>query len=752
MCIGDDLGLRSGDGTRRSLVRTRTFEMRATRLELWLATTSIVLGTAGSSPPAYAAPLAEPETSLVGQTATSLATTPQPPQLPQTGQAQPAIGAPAAPPSAEETPGIPPAAAKAQAPAPGIAPAAEEAQAPAPGIARAAEEAQAPAPGTAPAAEEAQAQASGTAPTAEEAQAPAPGAAPAAEEAQAPAPAPAPAAPAALPATQEPATPASPVPVNAEPAAPTIDQQVAEKIHELFGGKIDRFIDRKSKPAVEAFYSARDYAPLWVENGAESARGKAAAAYLSGVDADGLDPGDYPVPSFANANSDELAEAELKFTATVLTFARHAQLGRVHYSRVSADILYDQVAPEPAAVLAKVAEAGNVAEALDSFNPPQPGYKALKAKLAEARGRNGRGPNRISAGPPLNVGVEDPRVPALRDRLGVTADRGDAVYDKALAEAVKKFQRQRGLPPTGIVNNATVEMLNGGPPRRDRDADIIIANMERWRWLPRDLGKAYVMVNIPDYTLKVVDRGNTVWTTRIVAGKPGDKATPMLSETMKYITVNPTWNVPPSIIKNEYLPALAQDPTVLDRMGLKVEYNRDGSVHIYQPPGADNALGRIRFNFPNKFLVYQHDTPDKNLFASDKRAFSHGCMRVQYPDKYAEVLLNISNPRDGYTAEKIRRMYGGSERDIPLATPIPVHLTYQTAFVDDSGRLVIREDVYGRDSRLLAALKNDDRRFADAPIERNERREASNTPRRQVVRAPVQPPPPPQIPFFGWFR
>ena len=302
----------------------------------------------------------------------------------------------------------------------------------------------------------------------------------------------------------------------------------------------------------------------------------------------------------------------------------------MHYSRVSSDILYDLVAPEPGAVLAKLAEAGDIGEALDSYNPPHQGFKALKAKLAEIRGRSsGQGPNRIAAGPPLKVGSDDPRVPALRDRLGVTGT-DDTVYDKVLAEAVKKFQRQHGVAASGVLNNAVVDMLNG-PVHREREADIIIANMERWRWLPRDLGKAHVMVNIPDYTLKVLDQGDTVWTTRIVAGKPGEKATPLLSETMKYITVNPTWNVPPSIINNEYLPALAQDPTVLDRMGLKMERNRDGSLHIYQPPGAANALGRIRFNFPNKFMVYQHDTPDKNLFALDKRAFSHGCMRVQIP-------------------------------------------------------------------------------------------------------------------------
>jgi murein L,D-transpeptidase YcbB/YkuD len=202
-----------------------------------------------------------------------------------------------------------------------------------------------------------------------------------------------------------------------------------------------------------------------------------------------------------------------------------------------------------------------------------------------------------------------------------------------------------------------------------------------------------------------------------VVGKP-DKATPILTETMKYITVNPTWNVPPSIIYNEYLPALQQDPTVLERMGLKLEQNRDGSVHISQPPGERNALGRIRFNFPNKFLVYQHDTPDKHLFAHDKRAYSHGCMRVQDPAKYAEVLLGITLPHEGYTAERIKKMFGNSEIDIKFPTPIPVHITYQTAFVDDAGKLQIRDDVYGRDARVLAALKGDERRMADVPMDR----------------------------------
>ena len=209
----------------------------------------------------------------------------------------------------------------------------------------------------------------------------------------------------------------------------------------------------------------------------------------------------------------------------------------------------------------------------------------------------------------------------------------------------------------------------------------------------------------PDYTLKVMQHGEQVWTTRVVTGQPGIHATPLLTETMKFITVNPTWNVPPSIIYNEYLPALQQDPTVLERMGLKLDRAADGSIHISQPPGERNALGRIRFNFPNKFLVYQHDTPEKSLFARNERAFSHGCMRVQNPDQYASILLNITEPDGHYTPDKIRSMYGQSEIDLKFPTPIPVNITYQTAFVDDAGTLQFRKDVYGRDAIMLALLR-----------------------------------------------
>jgi murein L,D-transpeptidase YcbB/YkuD len=505
-------------------------------------------------------------------------------------------------------------------------------------------------------------------------------------------------------------------PSAAAPVAPGPDAAIAEQLHELGNGKFDRIIgSKKDRTQIEAFYSSRNYAPLWIADGKANARATAAIGYLRHVDADGLDPADYPVPNFEALSAPaDLADAEIKLTAAVVTYAHHASVGRVHWSRVSADIEYSIPTAEPGDVLAAIAGASDIAAVLDSYEPQTPGYRALKAKLADIRaGKIDKSKPPIAGGPVLKVGMADDRVPALRERLGVTGD--GTIYDKTLAEAVKKFQQQHDLAATGTLGAATLDTLNGRA-QPERVTDVIIANMERWRWMPHRLPDTYVIVNLPDFTLRVMHGGKQTWTTRIVIGKP-EMPTPIMTADMKYITVNPTWNVPPSIVNHEYLPALAQDPTVLERMGLRVDRNADGSIHIYQPPGDKNALGRIRFNFPNKFLVYQHDTPDKYMFAYDKRAFSHGCMRVQDPVHYAEVLLSLVRPSDGYTEDRIRKMFGSSENDIQFPTFIPVNLTYQTAFVDDAGKLELREDIYGRDKALLAILKGSDRKVADIPVE-----------------------------------
>jgi murein L,D-transpeptidase YcbB/YkuD len=510
-------------------------------------------------------------------------------------------------------------------------------------------------------------------------------------------------------------------PVKAASNVAPADQPVADKLKEMLGAKSSKYFDRKAeRAAVEKFYTAREYAPLWTQAGALTASAKGVIARLKDAAAEGLNPADYPAPDFAAATSPEaLADAELKLTASMLDYARQAQSGRMHWSQVSADILYPDHPTDPTEVLANVTTAKDASAALEGYNPPHKLYRELKKKLAELRGQ-GDGPVvQIADGPALKytpargkkqpeIVVEDPRVPQLRAKLGIAENADDTRYDAKVAEAVRKFQDGADLRATGVLDERTVKAINS--PKRDRTIDTVIVNMERWRWLPRQLGapslgNAYVILNIPDYTLKVMQNGAQVWTTKVVTGKPGTHATPLLTETMKFITVNPTWNVPPSIIYNEYLPALQQDPTVLQRMGLRLERNRDGSIHISQPPGEANALGRIRFNFPNKFLVYQHDTPDKHLFAKEERAFSHGCMRVQNPDQYAATLLNITLPNERYTPEKIRSMYGRSEVDIKFPTAIPVNITYQTAFVDDAGKLQLRKDVYGRDATMLSILR-----------------------------------------------
>ncbi len=568
-----------------------------------------------------------------------------------------------------------------------------------------------------------------------------------------------PMAPAAEPAkVAEPAVPAAPAaePKMAEPkmTAPavtpvsaTADSAVADKLKELVTGKaLDRALERKAeRDGVEAFYKARDYAPIWVHDGAEDARAKSAIAYLAKAAEVGLDPRDYPAPDFASiVTAGDLAAAELKLTASALTFAREAQIGRIHFTRVSGDISFKLEAPEPANVLAKLAATDDAGKLLDSYNPPMPEFKALREKLAELRAGKLEAAKveeekpapvvRIASGPIMRPGIKDARVVALRKRLKIDSDKTSPVYDEAVADAVKAFQTQADLAVDGNVGPNTLAALNGEKREAQRPPadpiDTIIVNMERWRWYRRDLGEQHVIVNIPDYRLTLYNKGKVYWTTKIVVGKPA-KPTPLISAEMKFITVNPSWNVPPSIIENEYLPALQQDPNALDRIGLQLTQDPDGTVHIRQPPGAGNALGRIRFNFPNKFLVYQHDTPDKYLFNKTKRAYSHGCMRVLNPFTYGEKLLSLAIPSGHYTEAKLESMVGPNEININFPKPIWVHLTYQTAFVDEDGKLQFRDDVYGRDARMIAILKGSERKVADIAIQRPPNQSS------KPVRAPI---------------
>lgn len=459
---------------------------------------------------------------------------------------------------------------------------------------------------------------------------------------------------------------------------------------------------RKEREALAAYYAERGGQALWTDPGGWTPAAKTLIGRLNAADEDGLDPSDYPVPdatATGTATPDDWAEAELKLSAAAIAYARDARGARIDLPRLSNLITPKLQLPDARDVLAALAAANDVGAALAAYNPQHPGYKALKARLADIREtRPGPPMARVPQGPALRVGMRDPRVPLIRARFGVgPAGADQTAYDERVASAVAAFQKQKGLPPSGVLTAATVAALGGPSPAR-LEGDIV-ANMERWRWLPRDLGSRHIDVNIPEYRLRLVDHGDVVHQTRVIVGKP-ESQTPIFSDEMEHVIVNPSWTVPPSILKNEFLPALARDPFYADRKGFKV-VRRGDSISIQQPPGERNALGFIKFIFPNEHSVYLHDTPNRALFGAERRAFSHGCVRVDQPFRLAEVLLG---PAGSWNESKLRGLVGHGERHIRLGRPLPVHLTYFTLTVDDHGDLRSFEDLYGVHRKVRTAL------------------------------------------------
>lgn len=416
---------------------------------------------------------------------------------------------------------------------------------------------------------------------------------------------------------------------------------------------------RRLRAAIADVYAARSYRPLWSDGDGWRDAAGAAAETLRGAIDDGLDLRAYPIPATdrgAASVADDLALSE-----AVVVYAQQASGGRVDPARISRLIGARPNLPAAAAALASVSAAGpRAGETLQAFNPPHYGYQALRAKLAELRGQ--------------------------RALDGISPDR-------PVTEARAESTRNDG-PPAGVkaARRRAGSLARGSTSRLEAE---IIANMERWRWLPRDLGENRIEVNIPDFELAVVRDGQVAHRTRVIVGKE-ETPTPIFSDAMQYIIVNPYWHVPPSIIKKEW----GGDVSRAAQRGWKVSY-RNGQVSVAQPPGESNALGRIKFIFPNDFAVYMHDTPSRNLFSAAHRAFSHGCMRVEAPFALAEAVLG---PGSGWSEARVKRLIGGAERYINLAKPLPVHVEYFTAYVDEYGQLQTRGDLYGYSARVRNAL------------------------------------------------
>jgi L,D-transpeptidase YcbB len=481
---------------------------------------------------------------------------------------------------------------------------------------------------------------------------------------------------------------------------------------------LHRGIDREIATAIKRSYATNDFQPLWSFEGKASLQQLALRRRMDAAADLGLDPAAYAIPASTLSGPKDVAEraaADVAFSRTVALFVTHLASGRIRPADVSRLITLEPERPDIGKALVELSRTAGVALRLSRYEPQHRDYAALKAELARLRATS-EGPVAapIPTGPALKPGGSDARVPLLRRRLAVSGPSTDEVYDKALVAAVKEFQASQGLTGDGILGPRTLAALNG--VSREADIEAISANLERWRWMPRDLGGFHVLVNVPEFTLRVVENGGVTHQTRAVVGAP-EHPTPTFSHVMDHLVVNPFWHVPTSIVTNEMLPEIRRNPAgyfakrgyqVLARNGgkmrvvdpSKIEWGmiNPRTFRIRQAPGDANALGRIKFMFPNQHAVYLHDTPSKALFKKDYRAYSHGCVRVEEPLALAEVLLARAAPE--WNAATIERLYGGPERRINLGTPVPVHLAYFTRSVDEAGNLLRFEDVYGYDEKM----------------------------------------------------
>jgi L,D-transpeptidase YcbB len=541
------------------------------------------------------------------------------------------------------------------------------------------------------------------------------------------------------------ATPARAVEPDAPQALINRTEAIRLAVQNRLSAKFTTTTDAKKgeQGALVEYYAVADQRLLWVDENGLTERGKAVMAEIEKADDYGLRASDYALPdpagfSPADANAtDWLADAETKISYAALRYARDARGGRIEPQRLTPNLDPTLALPNPTEVIESIAIRSDPAAYLRSFQPDQPQFEALRQKLIALRGGKTEEPApvvTIPEGPTLKWGVEHEQVALLRQRLDVPVEQGSSgnemLFDEAVLEAVKQFQRTHGIFADGMVGPGTRRVLNApnqrpsaGSPAQIRQ---ILVNMERWRWLPHDLGAFYVMTNVPEFMLRVVKDDEPIFTTRVVVGKTNTQ-TPVFSNEMQTVVFGPYWNMPNSIKVGEIRPYLRQEASwffggggwntsVLQRHGVRMRYgSRDvdpstidwnrvdiRNFELYQPPGPGNVLGKVKFMFPNKHDVYMHDTPQKHLFANTIRAESHGCMRVQNPDQLASIIMQHDQ---GWSQARTRSaMDTAYDQQIPLRQKIPVYISYFTLKVNADGSVSTYGDLYGHDTRMATAL------------------------------------------------
>ena len=484
--------------------------------------------------------------------------------------------------------------------------------------------------------------------------------------------------------------------------------------------------------ALIAFYEARSDEPVFIGRAGYTPKAETLIEELKKSDDYGLDPSDYVVVDMGTDSSDraelthdQKVEAELKFALTVLKYARDARGGRIPDPSKQLASYVDRSPQyvDPKKLLDDLNTASDPAAVLRGTQPKHAQFEKLRQKYLEMKRNlvNAREIVRVpDKGPKLVPGQSNPDVALLRQRLDVAVPAGKDgaapdpnYYDDALASAVAKFQNDKGQKADGIVGPRTRRALNDiDVPSPER----LLANMEMWRWMPEDLGDFHVWVNLPEFLVRVVKNGEIIHEERIITGDLNNQ-TPMFSDVLETIYFNPRWNVPQSIKVLELYPSLARGGNTFQRQGLRLmqngryidPYSVDWSradirnFDVYQPSGPGNALGIVKFTFPNKHAVYLHDTPSKNLFNEDVRTFSHGCMRVRNPMRLAEVLLEKDK---GWLPDQVHQTQQSDpdEVAVKLDKQIPVHITYFTELIGEDGSERILKDVYGHEQRVKLAL------------------------------------------------
>ena len=476
--------------------------------------------------------------------------------------------------------------------------------------------------------------------------------------------------------------------------------------------------------AAAGFYKAAAYADLWTGPD-DAARRQAALAAFEAAGDHGLPLARYDAAALRRAFQSATTEGdrgrvEAAMTVAYLAYARDLSSGALTPSKIDPGIVREILRPDPAQLLSDIAAAPQPAAYLRDLAPAAPEYAALmKEKIRlEALITAGDAQPMLPARR-LAPGDSGPDVVALRDRLiaqGYLAATATATYDRSLLRAVQRFQADNALAPDGVASESTIAALNRTPA--DRLQAVVVA-MERLRWMgdaPR--GARHIWVNQPDFVARIIDNGRTTFQTRVVIGKNvEDQRSPEFSDQMEYMVINPSWGVPRSIIVKEYLPLLQRNANAVGHLQVVDGNGRvvpRGAVNfaaysassfpfgLRQPPSDGNALGKVKFMFPNQYNIYLHDTPSKNLFEHEVRAYSHGCIRLGDPFDFAYTLLGAQS--DDPKALFQQELDSGQETSLSLDRKVPVHLVYFTAWPGPRGTIGYRNDVYGRDARLFEAL------------------------------------------------